>query len=57
MVDGIPDYEQLNDFFKNKSYNVFPNFDINNTLRVFKAEILGDINGTNYVKSFKWINH
>ena len=32
-----------------------PNFDKTNTLRVFKAEIVGDINGSNYVKSFRWI--
>ena len=35
--------------------NKIPNFDKNNTLRVFKAEIYGDINGNNYVKSFRWI--
>lgn len=37
--------------------NKIPNFNRDNTLRVFKAEILGDINGSNYVKSFKWIKH
>ncbi len=37
--------------------NKIPNFNKDNTLRVFKAEILGDINGNNYVKSFKWIKH
>ena len=37
--------------------NKIPNFDKNSTLRVFKAEIFGDINGSNYVKSFKWIKH
>jgi len=35
--------------------NKIPNFDRANTLRVFKAEIFGDINGSNYVKSFRWI--
>jgi len=35
--------------------NKIPNFDKANTLRVFKAEIYGDINGNNYVKSFRWI--
>ena len=35
--------------------NKIPNFDKSNILRVFKAEIYGDINGNNYVKSFKWI--
>ncbi|MGN0031902.1 MAG: AsmA-like C-terminal region-containing protein [Candidatus Gastranaerophilaceae bacterium] len=37
--------------------NKIPNFDKNNTLRVFKADIYGDINGSNYVKSFKWIKN
>lgn len=35
--------------------NKIPNFDKSNVLRVFKAEIYGDINGSNYVKSFKWV--
>lgn len=35
--------------------NKIPNFDKSNTLRVFKSEIYGDINGSNYVKSFRWI--
>ena len=37
--------------------NKIPNFDKDSTLRVFRAEIFGDINGSNYVKSFKWIKH
>ena len=37
--------------------NKIPNFDKTNVLRVFKADIYGDINGSNYVKSFKWIRH
>lgn len=37
--------------------NKIPNFDKNNVLRVFKAEIFGDINGSNYVKSFRWIKN
>ncbi|MBD5401761.1 AsmA-like C-terminal region-containing protein, partial [bacterium] len=35
--------------------NKIPNFDKSNVLRVFKAEIFGDINGSNYVKSFRWV--
>lgn len=35
--------------------NKIPNFDKTKTLRVFKSEIYGDINGSNYVKSFRWI--
>ena len=37
--------------------NKIPNFDKKNVLRVFKAEIFGDINGSNYVKSFRWIKN
>ena len=37
--------------------NKIPNFDKKNILRVFKAEIYGDINGSNYVKSFRWIKN
>lgn len=37
--------------------NKIPNFDKTNTLRVFKSEIYGDINGSNYVKSFRWIKN
>lgn len=37
--------------------NKIPNFDKNNVLRVFKADIFGDINGSNYVKSFRWIKN
>ncbi len=34
-----------------------PKFDKKNVLRVFRAEIFGDINGTNYVKSFRWVRN
>ena len=37
--------------------NKIPNFEKANVLRVFKAEIFGDINGSNYVKSFRWIKN
>ncbi len=37
--------------------NKIPNFDKTKTLRVFKADIFGDINGSNYVKSFRWIKN
>lgn len=37
--------------------NKIPNFDKTKTLRVFKADIYGDINGSNYVKSFRWIKN
>jgi len=39
------------------SINKIPDFNPKNVVRVFNAEIYGDINGSNYVKSFKWINH
>lgn len=33
-----------------------PNYDINNNIfRIFAVDINGDINGINYVKSFKWV--
>ncbi len=35
--------------------NKIPNFDKTSVLRVFRAEIEGDINSSNYVKSFHWI--
>ena len=49
----------LNEINPKSSSNInkIPNFDKANVLRVFKAEIYGDINGSNYVKSFRWIKH
>lgn len=36
--------------------NKIPGFELNDkTYRIFSAEIYGDINGDNYVQSFKWI--
>ena len=35
--------------------NKIPNIDTHNIYRIFTAEIFGDINGSNYVRSFKWI--
>lgn len=35
--------------------NKIPNIDTQNIYRIFKAEIYGDINGNDYVRSFKWI--
>ena len=35
--------------------NKIPNYGSQNIYRIFNAEIFGDINGNNYVKSFKWI--
>lgn len=36
--------------------NKIPGFELNDkTFRIFSAQIYGDINGENYVKSFKWI--
>lgn len=33
-----------------------PNYDVNNNIfRIFAVDIDGDINGINYVKSFKWV--
>ena len=49
----------INEINPKSTSNIYkiPNFDKNTVLRVFKAEIFGDINGTNYVKSFRWIKH
>ena len=35
--------------------NQIPNYGSQNIYRIFNAEIFGDINGNNYVRSFKWI--
>ena len=35
--------------------NKIPNIDTQNIYRIFNAEIFGDINGNNYVRTFKWI--
>ena len=49
----------INEINPKSTSNIYkiPNFDKKTVLRVFKAEIYGDINGTNYVKSFRWIKH
>lgn len=39
-----------------ENLNKVPGFELNDkTYRIFSAQIYGDINGDNYVKSFKWI--
>lgn len=35
--------------------NKIPNIDTQNIYKIFTAEIYGDINGTDYVRSFKWV--
>lgn len=56
LFNTIPGIK-INDINPESTSNMLkiPNFDKDNVLRVFKAEIFGDINGTNYVKSFRWI--
>lgn len=40
-----------------KNLNKVPGFELNDkTYRIFSAEIYGDINGENYVKSFRWVD-
>lgn len=40
-----------------KNFNKIPGFELNDkTYRIFSAEIYGDINGENYVKSFRWVD-
>lgn len=39
-----------------RNINKIPGFELNDkTYRIFSAEIYGDINGENYVQSFKWV--
>lgn len=39
-----------------KNFNKIPGFELNDkTYRIFSAEIYGDINGDNYVKTFRWV--
>ena len=52
-IPGI-NINEINPTSTSKIHKI-PNFDKSNVLRVFKAEIYGDINGSNYVKSFRWI--
>ena len=56
LLNTIPGIK-INEITPSSTSNInkIPNFNKNNTLRVFKAEIYGDINGSNYVKSFRWI--
>ena len=56
LFNTIPGVK-INDINPKSTSNIrkIPNFEKDNVLRVFKAEIYGDINGNNYVKSFKWI--
>ena len=58
LFNTIPGIK-INDINPQSTSNIhkIPNFDKDKVLRVFKAEIFGDINGTNYVKSFHWIKH
>lgn len=58
LLNRIPGIN-INDINPESTSNInkIPNFNKENAVRVFKAEIFGDINGSNYVKSFKWIKH
>jgi len=39
-----------------KDINKIPGFELNDkTYRIFNAKVYGDINGDNYVQSFKWV--
>lgn len=55
-IPGI-NLEEANksDFVKN--LNKIPGVELNDkTYRIFSAEVYGDINGENYVQSFKWVD-
>lgn len=59
LFNAIPglNLEESNktDFIKN--INKIPGFELSDkAYRIFSAEIYGDINGENYVQSFKWID-
>lgn len=56
LFNTIPGIK-INDINPKSTSNInkIPNFDKNKTIRVFRSEIYGDINGNNYVKSFRWI--
>ena len=58
LLNRIPgiNINEINPVSTSNIYKI-PNFNKENAVRVFKAEIYGDINGSNYVKSFKWIKH
>ena len=58
LLNRIPGIN-INDINPESTSNInkIPNFNKENAVRVFKADIFGDINGSNYVKSFKWIKH
>lgn len=55
-IPGINlDEANKSDFIKN--LNKIPGFEFNDkSYRIFSAEIYGDINGENYVQSFKWVD-
>lgn len=53
-IPGVNLEENKSEFVKN--FNKIPGFELNDkTFRIFSAEIYGDINGENYVQSFKWV--
>lgn len=58
LLNKIPGIN-INDINPESTSNIYkiPNFNKENAVRVFKSEIYGDINGNNYVKSFKWIKN
>lgn len=54
-IPGLHLEEANNTEFLRK-LNKIPGFELNDTkYRIFSVEIYGDINGDNYVKSFKWV--
>lgn len=58
LFNAIPglNLEETNKTEFVNNLNKVPGFELNDkTYRIFSAEIYGDINGDNYVKSFKWI--
>lgn len=58
LLNSIPGVN-INDISPDATSNInkIPGFNKDNVVRVFKSEIYGDINGSNYVRSFKWIKN
>lgn len=59
LFNTIPGFnlEETNKTEFIKNLNKIPGFELNDkSYRIFSAEIYGDINGENYVQSFKWVD-
>lgn len=56
LFNTIPGINDSTELLLQENIGKIPNInDVTDIYRIFTAEINGDINGTNYVKSFKWV--